>query len=347
MGQKREKKNPLTKVYAGALAIVVAAIVAVIVYQYLTKTYDKETKWLYIPENSTEQSVVDSLKQLDTDFGGRVATLWKSMGGAPLTAHGAYRLEKGTSAASFARRIKNGRQTPVNLTFNNQRTVGSLAEKIASRMEFTSNEFIEACDSVLPPNGFSVEQYPAAFLPDTYQFYWTSSPKKVVETLLEYRNKFWTDERRQQAKKLGLTPVGVATIASIVEEETAKTDERPTVARLYLNRLAKGMKLQADPTVKFAAGDFSLRRIGGNILKINSPYNTYLYEGLPPGPIRIAEEKTLQQVLDAPPHSYIYMCAKDDFSGYHSFATDFQTHLENAKKYQRALDKKGISLHGN
>jgi UPF0755 protein len=132
-------------------------------------------------------------------------------------------------------------------------------------------------------------------------------------------------------------------VASIVEEETAKSDERPKVARLYLNRLAKGMKLQADPTVKFAVGDFSLQRITGKHIATDSPYNTYRVNGLPPGPIRIVDRRTVDDVLNAPQHGYIYMCAKEDFSGYHNFATDFATHQANARRYQAELNKRNIN----
>ncbi len=164
----------------------------------------------------------------------------------------------------------------------------------------------------------------------------------MVRRLLDYRNRFWSKERRSKAASLGLTPSQVATIASIVEEETAKADEKPKVARLYLNRLKKGIKLQADPTVKFATGDFTLRRITGKHLAIESPYNTYKVNGLPPGPIRIPAAATIDAVLNAPKHDYIYMCAKEDFSGYHNFASDYATHMANARRYQAELNRRGI-----
>jgi UPF0755 protein len=164
----------------------------------------------------------------------------------------------------------------------------------------------------------------------------------VVNKLVDSRDAFWTTERRAAAKKMGLTPVEVAIVASIVEEESNKADERPLIARLYLNRYFIGMKLQADPTVKFAVGDFSLRRITGKHLTIDSPYNTYRNQGLPPGPIRIAEKTAMDAVLNAPQHSYLYMCAKEDFSGRHNFAEDYATHLQNARRYQDALNQRGI-----
>jgi UPF0755 protein len=217
-----------------------------------------------------------------------------------------------------------------------------LAERVAGKMEWSATDFLLACDTVLPGFGFKKETFAAAFFPDTYEFYWSNEPDKVVKRLLEYRNNYWTEERRAKAKSMGLTPVEVSTIASIVEEETNKRDERPVVARLYLNRLNKGMMLQADPTVKYAVGDFSLRRITRQHLEINSPYNTYKNVGLPPGPIRIVEKTTLDAVLNAPKHNYLYMCAKEDFSGRHNFAADFATHQRNAAKYHAELNRRKI-----
>jgi len=158
----------------------------------------------------------------------------------------------------------------------------------------------------------------------------------------DYYEKFWTDERKAQATSQGITPDQAVTLASIVEEETSKADERGKVARLYLNRLQHGMRLQADPTVKFALGDFSIRRLSVAMTQVQSPYNTYRVNGLPPGPIRLPEKATVDAVLTAPQHDYIYMCAKEDFSGYHNFATDYTTHMANARRYQAALNARGI-----
>ncbi|MDE5675491.1 MAG: endolytic transglycosylase MltG, partial [Muribaculaceae bacterium] len=150
------------------------------------------------------------------------------------------------------------------------------------------------------------------------------------------------EERIQKAKDLGLTPAQLMTIASIVDEETNKLDEKDEIGRLYINRYLKGMKLQADPTVKYAVGDFSLRRILNTHLKTSSPYNTYLNTGLPPGPIRTTSVATIDQILNSKPSDAIYMCAKEDFSGYHNFAATYKEHLANAKRYQAALNRRGI-----
>ena len=247
------------------------------------------------------------------------------------------------TALRVAQNLRKKRQTPVRFTFNNIRTLSQLAERAGMVMEFTPDEFLEACDSVLPKRGYrSGDEYTAAFLPDSYEFYWTASPYKVVSALADTRDRFWNEQRRSAARRLGLRPVEVAVVASIVEEETADDKERGTVARLYLNRLQKGMKLQADPTVKFAVGDFSLRRITARHLAVESPYNTYRVNGLPPGPIRIVDATTLDGVLDAPKNPYIYMCAREDFSGYHNFASDYSPHMANARRYQAELNKRNI-----
>ena len=330
------------------LALIIAIIAVVLVLGgfgiFCLHSYSGAAKWVYIPQGASGAAVGDSLTSaLGSGEANRVKFLWNLMGGDAATAHGAYRIEPGTSALRIARRIATGAQTPVKITFNNVRTLDDLSKRVAANMEFCAEDFSKACADVLPGYGFEdARQYPAAFLPDTYEAYWTESARGVVEKLTGHRNSFWNEERRAKAKALGLNPVKVATLASIVEEETGKKDERPTVARLYLNRLAKGMKLQADPTVKFAVGDFGLRRILNKHLSVNSPYNTYMNAGLPPGPIRIPDAATLDAVLDAPRHSYIYMCAREDFSGYHNFASDYSTHTANARRYQAELNKRNI-----
>lgn len=327
-----------------AISVVVAigAILAFTFIPYVDQT-SEDGDWVYIPRDATRLSVRDSLKSsLGSSMGTRAYIIWRMMGGDPARSNGAYKVTGGTTALSIGRRIATGRQTPVNVTFKGTRTMSQLSGRIASQLECTPEEFLDACDDVLPDSGFSRAAYPAAFIPDSYEFYWSASPRNVVKRLLDYRNRFWTPERIAKAKALGLSKVEAATIASIIEEETAKADERGKVARLYLNRIHKGMKLQADPTVKFAVGDFSLRRITGQHLKVNSPYNTYKVSGLPPGPIRVATSAAIDDVLDAPRHDYLYMCAKEDFSGYHNFAVDYATHLANARRYQAELNRRNI-----
>ena len=335
-----------TKQYflAGSLIVVaIAAFAGIKIWREFTSAYNGADAWVYIPGKASESAIVDSLQNsLGKAYGKRVSDVWKLAKGCPETAHGAYLIKKGDRVIDVARRLKRGAQTPVKVTFNNIRLFSELPEIMGRQMEFDAVDFEAACESVLPEAGFKKPGFVAAFLPDTYEFYWTSSAESTVKRLLDYRNKFWNDDRRAKAKSLGLTPVQVATIASIAEEETAASDERADVARLYLNRLKTGMKLQADPTVKYAVGDFGLRRILNRHLETVSPYNTYMIQGLPPGPIRMPYASTLDGVLNAPMHNYIYMCAKEDFSGRHNFATTLSAHNANANRYREALNKRGI-----
>lgn len=330
-------------IMTAAIAVVVI-IGAVLAFAFIPHTGAHEDgDWVYIPRGADKTAVRDSLKSsLGSSMGMRVYMMWNLMGGSPSASRGAYRISNGQTALSAARRVATGRQTPVALTFRGPRTLDLLSARIASQLDFTPEDFMRACDSILPSRGFTRATYPAAFIPDTYEMYWGTDAASVVKRLAEYRDSFWTPEREAKARALGLSKVEVATVASIIEEETAKKDERPMIARLYLNRLHKGMRLQADPTVKFAIGDFTLRRITGQHLKYASPYNTYLNPGLPPGPIRIPEGASIDAVLDAPMHPYLYMCAKEDFSGYHNFATDYATHLANARRYQAELNRRNI-----
>ena len=344
MAKPRHHKRKLRtgRVAVVTIAVTVAALCAVVAYNALS-TCATPCR-IYIPRASTAEAVKDTLcSNLGEGYGAAVYRLWRWQGGEAQVAVGSYEVTASESALRLSRRLKTGRQTPLRFTFNNVRTIGELADIVDRKLMCGKADFIAACDSLLPAAGFSSrEQYPAAFVPGTYELYWTASASTVVSKLLAARNAFWNDERRAQASSMGLTPVQVVTIASIVEEETACSDEYGTIGRLYINRVRRGMKLQADPTVKYAVGDFGLRRITGAHLRVQSPYNTYQVAGLPPGPIRIASPRSINAVLTAAEHSYLYMCAKEDFSGRHNFASDYATHCRNAAAYQRALDHRGI-----
>lgn len=348
--QSKKKNNKQSWFRRNTLALtigVIACIVAglcILTFSLIPYSGERGSEeWIFIPRETSQQALKDSLKtRLGSSMGTRVYLLWRAMGGNTRKSEGAYKVVKGQSAIDISRRIAHGRQTPVEVRFTGTRTVDQLSRRLASQLECSPEEITMAYDEVLPDSGFTKVNYPAAFIPDSYEFYWNAPATTIVKRLLEYRNRFWDKERRAKAASLGLSPAQVATLASIVEEETAKKDEKPKVARLYLNRLNRGIKLQADPTVKFASGDFSLRRITGKHLAIESPYNTYKSVGLPPGPIRVAEAATIDAVLNAPKHDYIYMCAKEDFSGYHNFASDYATHQANARRYQAELNRRGI-----
>lgn len=257
---------------------------------------------------------------------------------------GRYRVHPGTTYIGLYRHLRNGAQEPMNLVVPTSRTMERLASVLSQSLMLDSAEIASALtDSAFCNNyGYTTATIPALFIPNTYEVYWDISVEKFVERMERENSRFWTSERKAKAEALGLTHEEVATLASIVDEETANDAEKPMIAGLYLNRLRLGMPLQADPTVKFAVGDFTLRRILNKHLKVESPYNTYLVEGLPPGPIRIPSIAGLNAVLNRVEHPYLYMCAKEDFSGTHNFAQTLPEHYRNARRYVKALNARGI-----
>ena len=241
-------------------------------------------------------------------------------------------------------RLTRGQQTPLDFSINDIRTSGQLAQKIGNQLMVDSAEVaIRLNDSAFCSKlGFRKETIVCLFIPNTYELYWNISTADLFKKMKKEYNQFWTNERLSKPKSIGFTPSEVCTIASIVEEETNANSEKPMVAGLYINRLHQGMKLQADPTVKFAVQDFAIKRVTGAHLRSDSPYNTYKFQGLPPGPIRIPSIKGIDAVLNYTRHNFVYMCAKEDFSGTHNFAATWQEHQANAKKYQNELNKRKI-----
>lgn len=257
---------------------------------------------------------------------------------------GRYFLRKDMNNLEAIRLLRSGNQTPVNITFNNIRLKHELAERLCENLQADAATF-EAMlndEKIVEKYGFNTENVLTMFLPNTYQLFWTTNEQELLDRMYREYEKFWTAERRQQADSLKMSPTEVSILASIVESETNKADEAPMVAGLYLNRLHRNIALQADPTLVFAAQDFTIKRVLNKHKEIDSPYNTYKYTGLPPGPIRIPSPTSVKAVLNHKDHNYLYMCAKEDFSGYHNFATNLQAHLANAQRYQRALSKAGI-----
>ena len=240
--------------------------------------------------------------------------------------------------------LRSGRQAPVQLVITKIRTKDDFVRKICNNLEADSSALrILMQDQVyLRQFGLDSNTVMCAIMPNTYEYYWNTSAETAFKKLEKAREEFWTDERKAKARNLGLSMNEVSILAAIVEEETNKNDEKPLVASVYLNRYRKGMKLQADPTVKFALQDFALKRIRENHTLFDSPYNTYRYAGLPPGPICTPSVKTLDAVLNTPETDYLYFCARSDFSGYHAFAATYKEHLENAHKYQAALNNMGL-----
>ena len=252
---------------------------------------------------------------------------------------GRYVLTNGMSNRQLCNMLRGGLQTPVKVTFNNIRDIKMLAGRVGAQIEADSAAIVEylSQDSVLERLGFNKRTIPAMFLPNTYEFYWNTDTKKFTEKMKSEYDKYWTPERLEKAKGIALSPIQVSILASIVDKETNKTDEMPRIAGVYLNRLRNGWLLQADPTLVFASGDFELKRVLNVHKEIESPYNTYKYAGLPPGPICIPSLASINAVLNAERHNYYYFCAKEDFSGYHNFAKTLTEHNRNAQRYQRKL----------
>jgi UPF0755 protein len=240
--------------------------------------------------------------------------------------------------------LRSGRQEAVNLVFNNIRTNEQLAGKLGKQIEADSSSLIMFFNNpqLLADFNTSPEELRLLFIPNTYKIWWNTSPEKLMQRMKDEYEKFWNEEREAKANEAGLSRKEVSIIASIVEEETNKKDERPTVASVYVNRVRKGMLLQADPTVKYAVGDFTIKRVLNKHLTIDSPYNTYKYTGIPPGPICIPSISSIDAVLENKQTDYLYFCAKEDFSGYHNFAKNLEDHLANARIYQKALNKRKI-----
>ncbi|MBQ8519890.1 MAG: endolytic transglycosylase MltG [Bacteroides sp.] len=257
---------------------------------------------------------------------------------------GKYAIHPTDNVRYLERRLRLGYQTPVNLTIGSVRTLDRIARNTGKQLMIDSVEIARliADTAFIRPLGYTSETLPALFIPNTYEVYWDMSAEKFIQRMIKEHQAFWNEKRLKQAEAIGLNPVEVATLASIVEEETAVNAEKPMVAGLYINRLKKGMLLQADPTVKFSLQDFGLKRILYKHLETDSPYNTYKYAGLPPGPIRIPSIQGLESVLNHAHHNYLYMCAKEDFSGTHNFAVTSAQHAANARRYQQALNRKHI-----
>ena len=237
--------------------------------------------------------------------------------------------------------LRSGEQTPVDVSLNNIHTKQQLAESVSQQLEASPSELLRMLNdtSFSRKLGLNPDNVLCFFIPNTYQMYWNTSASQFINKMRVEYNRFWTDERKKFAVADGLTKAQVAVLASIVQMETGKDDEKPTIAGVYMNRLKKNWPLQADPTVIYAVGDFSLRRVFSGHREIDSPYNTYRNKGLPPGPICLASAVSLDAVLHYTKSNYMYFCAKDDFSGHHAFAVNDKEQLLNAQRYHAELDR--------
>ncbi|MCW3117107.1 MAG: hypothetical protein JWM28_1189 [Chitinophagaceae bacterium] len=254
---------------------------------------------------------------------------------------GKYKVKKGMSLFNLVRMLKNGQQTPVNLVITKLRTKEDFAKKAGSMFECDSLQIINFLDNQdsMRQYGLDTNTVMAAVIPDTYTYFWNTTPQKIFQKLYDYSQKFWTEERRKKAADHGLNPVQAYTLASIIEEETNAKSDKPNIASVYLNRIEKGMPLQADPTIKFALKDFSIKRIYEKYLLVESPYNTYRNKGLPPGPVCTPSQETLDEVLNSPKTAYLYFVANADHPGTHVFTTNYADHMKYAKQYHQLLNR--------
>ena len=255
---------------------------------------------------------------------------------------GAYKIKSNMSNYDLIRMLRSGNQTPIYISFNYARKIEDLSKIITKDLKISEYEFMNYINDNKNIYGFNKQNILSMFLPDTYEIYWNISTENLFKKMNNEYNKFWNKKREDKLNKLNINKIDVSILASIVASETLKIDEANTIAGLYINRLNKNMHLQADPTLVYAANDFSIRRVLNKHKKIISPYNTYINKGLPPGPIRLTPKKYIDAVLDYEKHEYIFMCAKDDFSGYHAFAITLREHNKNARKFQRTLNDRKI-----
>lgn len=305
----------------------------------------QETAYLYIDDSKDYDDLCKQLSVITSERDlNHFKLLAKYLGYPENIRSGKYEITNGMSHIQLINVLRRGHQTSVKLTFNNIRLKNDLAERLAEQLMIDQQSILSLlndsvnCDSL----GFSTETINAMFIPNTYEVYWNITKERLFQRMKREYDNFWTESRRNKAKAIGLSPIEVSILASIVEEETAASDEYPIVAGLYLNRLKQDMPLQADPTVKFAVGDFSLQRILHVHLEVESPYNTYKHTGLPPGPLRTPSIRGIDAVLNHTVHKYLYMCAKEDLSGRHNFAITLAEHSRNAARYRAELNRRKI-----
>jgi UPF0755 protein len=325
------------------IVVIVAGVAAWIVLGSATDFNENKKYLLVYTGKADEASVMSSIeKQNLLKHPGLFQMIADKMGVWKKLKPGRFEIKKGQSILTISRMLRNNRQSAVNLVINKLRTKEDLASIIAKNFEADSTDvisFINNHDSIAP---FEVNEntFMTIVIPNTYTFYWNTAPGKIFRKLKTEKENFWEkNSRTEKAEKMGFSPDQIYTIASIVEEETNQQDEKGNVASVYINRYKAGMPLGADPTIKFALNDFSLKRIYEKHLQVVSPYNTYRNKGLPPGPICTPSSKTIDAVLNAPKTDYMYFVAKSDFSGHHTFSSNYTEHLQHAKEYQKALDE--------
>ena len=341
-------KHKALKIFAAIVLTLV--VIALALGWYIKNTVFKplqlsETVYIYItPDNQYDEVIAQIKEKVDLPSDKVFDMISERMNYHYGVKSGRYAVKNGMTVPELIRVLRAGSQTPTRITFNNMRTKEDLAGRISEQLMIDSLSLLSALKdtTTITKLGFNSNTVVAMFIPNTYEVYWDTSVENFLGRMQREYNTFWNESRKAKAEKIGLKPIEVSTLASIVEEEATYADEYPIVAGLYLNRLKRGQRLEADPTVKFALQDFGLRRILYVHLEVESPYNTYRNEGLPPGPIRIPSIKGIDATLSPTDHNYLFMVAKDDLSGRHSFSTTHAEHARKARKYQQALNERKI-----
>lgn len=341
--------TPMRKICLLGGLVAAAAVLAGAVYFLFFSAFstNKGHSYLYIDDDDTYDSVcarLDTASHVRQMAGFRLLAAAMHYGDGHLRP-GRYETGDGLSTLQLVRNLRNGSQVPVRLTIPGLRGMDRLASLLGGILMADSARWAGcfADSAFCAAHGTDTALLPCLFIPNTYEVYWDISPDELLQRMRHESEAYWTPARRELAKAAGLSPEEVITLASIVDQETANDAEKPLIAGMYLNRYHTGMKLQADPTVKYALRQPGLRRIYHGHLLADSPYNTYLHEGLPPGPICIPALSSIEAVLHFARHDYLYMCAKEDFSGTHNFARTYEEHLRNARKYTKALNARGIN----
>jgi UPF0755 protein len=347
-------KHQTCKKYLIAIATCLVVIFGIVYYYFFSSfSVKSETSYLYIDKDDSIDSVYNKLKPIaNTHSFFAFRTLARHFDYAKHIRTGRYAISKGEGALTLFRHLRNGQQTPVDLTIPSAvRTIGDLSHDVSEKLMIDEEQLYDSLtnEQVCRRYGYDTTTIACIFIPNTYDIYWDISIPKFLNRMQKESKKFWNFERTKKAEAMGLTPIQVMTLASIVDSETNNDGEKPMIAGLYYNRLMlrsakypEGMPLQSDPTIKFAWKRFDLKRIYNNLLYIHSPYNTYKNPGLPPGPICIPSVTGIDAVLNYVHHNYLYMCAKEDFSGTHNFARTYTEHMENAARYSKALNERGI-----
>ena len=328
-----------------AIAFILAAARGYQLYQFVFQENVLQNYVLLISDDDDFESIGSQLEN-DAIIASPKAFKWvaKKKSYNENIRPGRYELRQGMTTNELVNMLRSGAQEPVDVTFNNVRFKEDLAGKVSKYIEADSLELLNIFSNheQIKKWGFTTENFRAMFIPNTYEMYWTTTAQDFADRMQAEYKKFWNEERLAKAEMMNISPAEVSILASIVQSETIQKEELPRVAGLYVNRLKRGILLQADPTVKYAVGDFSIKRVLNKHLEIESPYNTYKYVGLPPGPICFPSIQSIDAVLNYENHKYLYMCAKEDFSGYHNFAKTLRQHNRYAAIYRKALDERKI-----